>query len=130
VRSCPPALFVAACAVVALVPGCEYPGVDDGAIACGTAGCPDDLVCAFDGFCYRDPPPGPQPELPPFDPAVDPTDDARRCPVVEPIDPCASIRALPAPARIDGVRDCGVAPTTVTPRGWRGPGEPPFDQGE
>ena len=42
-----------------LLLSCTYgPDLEDGQIACGSAGCPGGMVCADDGFCYEDPPPG------------------------------------------------------------------------
>lgn len=35
---------------------CFAPELQDGEIACGTAGCPEGMSCAADGFCYFDPP--------------------------------------------------------------------------
>jgi len=36
---------------------CFSPDLEDGEIACGTAGCPEGMSCGDDGFCYVEPPP-------------------------------------------------------------------------
>lgn len=51
------------------VSACFSASFDDGVIACGDAECPPGLSCGDDGFCYADPPDGPDdpPGTPPPD---------------------------------------------------------------
>ncbi|MCA9677948.1 MAG: VCBS repeat-containing protein [Myxococcales bacterium] len=52
-----PAGLLGAALGVACAAGCFAPQLNDGEIACGTAGCPDGMSCGGDGYCYTDPAP-------------------------------------------------------------------------
>lgn len=102
--------------------GCFGVEFDDGVIACGSAGCPDGLTCAVDGYCYRDPADG---DPAPDDPSGDPVSCAAR--VAH--DYCSVLPPLPASPQIDGELDCGVALRPNPAAHWLGGArqDPPSD---